>query len=276
MLVSIIIPTYKGASFIPYLLESLGKQRFKDYEVITVIKPSGDGTEQLVGELCNKLDLTCKILIQRDGYFTHALNMGIKNSKGELILFTDDDAILPEDWIERHMNAHTRFKNGGAVSGGAIPYPITAPSSKASFMIKEQTISRLRRGWQFVKPVFNKPHPLFKKYRLGIYITRDFRVAIGFAIHFKLCLSLPVAGVNMSFKKDAIEDSLFPEYPLFKTAPGNEQYFAAQLVLRGWESLYDPHIQVRHIIRTGISKLTRNDERELMRRVLAKLLQEYE
>jgi hypothetical protein len=101
-------------------------------------------------------------------------------------------------------------------------------------------------------------------------------VAAGFAIPFKLCLSLPVRGVNMSFKKDAIEDSLFVEHPLLKAAPNNEHYFTAQLVLRGWESVYNPHIQVHHIIRIGISELARNDEKELMRLMFAKLLQEYQ
>jgi glycosyltransferase involved in cell wall biosynthesis len=155
MLVSVIIPTYKGASFIPYLLESLRKQRFKDFEIVKVIKPSGDGTEQLVRELCNKFNLGCKILIQREGYFPHALNMGLKNSKGELILFTDDDAILPENWIESHIDTHKRFKNAGAVSGSDIPYLTTMSPPKTS-LIKEQTISKLRRGWQFVKPILNK------------------------------------------------------------------------------------------------------------------------
>lgn len=30
---------------------------------------------------------------QRSGFFTHALNLGKKNATGDLLLYTDDDAI---------------------------------------------------------------------------------------------------------------------------------------------------------------------------------------
>lgn len=277
MQVSIIIPTYRGAQFIPYALTSLGKQSFKDFEVIIVVKPSGDGTESKVQEICSHFNFKYKVLIQKEGYVTRAYNMGIKYAKGDLFLFIDDDAIVPRDWIKSYVDTYARFKNSGAVSGLDIPYPMTrAPfSSDASFMVKERMAYRLRQGWRFIKPMFNRPHPIFQKYVLGIYITRSFKVAAGFHIPFKRCLSLPVKGVNMSFRKEAIEDAYFPEHPSLKIAPNLEQYFAVQLVLRGWESIYDPRIQVRHIIRSGLSKSRRNDmERELIRWMLAKLFTE--
>jgi len=148
--------------------------------------------------------------------------------------------------------------------------------SKESPTMRKHVILKLSRGWRFVKPFFNQPHSLFKKYRLGIYITKKFKVAMGCAIPYKLCFSLPFLGVNMSYKKDAIKGIYFPEHPLLKIAPNNEQYFAAQVVMQGWESIFDPHIYVHHIVRNGLSKSPRNDiEKELIRLMFIKLLQEY-
>ena len=276
MQASVIIPTYKGARLIPYALASLAKQSFKDFEVVIITKPSGDGTERIVDEICHDLDLQHEILIQKEGYFTRALNMGLRSAEGEILLFTDDDAIFPKDWIESHINAHAKSKNMGAVSGADIDYQMMLSMPKLSVVAKKHIVSRSHRAWQVVRTIFNPPHQLFRKYKLGIYITQAFRVAAGFSIPHRSCLSLPVRGVNMSFKRAAIGDSIFPEHYLLKIAPNNEQYFAVQLVLQGWESMYNPQIQVHHITRTGLSKSTRNNmERELVRLMLMKLLREY-
>jgi glycosyltransferase involved in cell wall biosynthesis len=277
MNVSIVIPTYRGAQSIPYGLKSLGKQSFKNFEVIIVVKPSGDGTENTVQEICNDSNFQYKVLIQNEGHVTRAYNTGINYAKGDLVLFMDDDAIVPRDWIESYVNAYGRFHNSGAISGRDVPYPMTqvfSPSQESS-RLKRQMIQTMHRGWQYIKPIFNKPHPIFRKYLLGIYITQSFKVATGFGIPYKRCLSLPVRGVNMSFKREAIEDAYFPEHPSLKIAPNLEQYFAAQLVLRGWNSIYDPDIQVFHIPTGGLSTSPRNDkEREIVRKMIGKLFAE--
>ena len=80
----------------------------------------------------------------------------------------------------------------------------------------------------------------------------------------------------MSYKKVAVEGSFFPENDSLKVGPNNEQYFAVQLVIKGWESIYDPSIQVLHLVRTGLSKSTRNErERETIRCMIGELLAEY-
>ncbi|MEM2147123.1 MAG: glycosyltransferase [Candidatus Bathyarchaeia archaeon] len=270
---SIIIPTYQGATLIPHALKSLGTQSFTDFEVIIVIKPSGDGTEHKVREICDAINISYKILIQKKGYFTHALNMGIKHAEGKIILFTDDDAVFPRNWVESHILAHQKFSKCAAVSGFDIQYPLVAFGTTPFSLAKFELLSFLRRRWQFIKPIFSKPHYLFNKYRLGIYITNDFKVTAGFGIPYKLCYSLPVKGVNMSFKRQIIDDLLFPVHPLLKVAPNNEQYFAAQLVLRGWDSIYNPDIKVYHIERSGLSKSPRNHfERILIQLLLRELL----
>jgi glycosyltransferase involved in cell wall biosynthesis len=45
-----------------------------------------------------------------------ARNEGIRRSDGDLIAFTDDDCVVPEDWLERLIQAADRF--GAAGAGG--------------------------------------------------------------------------------------------------------------------------------------------------------------
>jgi len=276
MFVSVIIPTYKGAHFLPQVLKSLKAQSFKDFEVIIIVKPSGDETEGIARKICKQFDLQHRILIQTEGHFTRALNMGIKGSKGDILLFTDDDVILPKNWVKSHIYNHIRFMKSGAISGQYIN--IAPTSGLVSSFKKESLSSKVSRGlrWRLPLLMIDKPHPLFKKYRLGIYITQSFRVAKGFYIPHKLCFSLPCRGVNMSFKRDAIKNIFFPEHPLLKIAPYNEQYLGARIVLEGWESIYDPQIVVYHRVRQGLSASTNNIERRIMSKLFEALLKEYQ
>ena len=53
----------------------------------------------------------------------------------------------------------------------------------------------------------------------------------------------------MSFKHEFIYDAWFPEHPELKRAPGNEQYFSLQIVLKGYDMIYTPSNPILHIMR---------------------------
>jgi hypothetical protein len=67
-----------------------------------------------------------------------------------------------------------------------------------------------------------RPHPLLKKYRPGVYLTKNLDIAHGPYIPDRECFSLLFRGVNMSFKASDIHDVRSLEHPLLKRAPGNE------------------------------------------------------
>lgn len=276
MIASVIVPTYKGSLFIPYLLDSLGRQVFSDFEVVIVVKPSGDKSENIIRDKCRKLCLSYKILRQKEGYLTHALNMGIEQSVGDVLLFTDDDAVLPKDWVMRHIESHSIFQYCGAISGSRISLThIRGNSSEFFGRQSSKYRRRLRKGkmasqilrkirWGLSGGLIEKPHPMFKDYRLGVFITRNFRVAHGPNIFNKACLSLPHYGTNMSFKREVLENVFLPEHPMIRVAPYWEQYLGASVVLNGWHALYDPEISVYHVERDGLSSFTNEVERRMM------------
>ena len=105
MKVSIIIPS-KGCAYLSYLMRGLRDQTIRPSEVILVVKSCD---LRSVESLCGKFSLSCTIIEQRKGYFTHVLNIGKREARGDLILITDEDAIPLKGWVERYIELHTAY-----------------------------------------------------------------------------------------------------------------------------------------------------------------------
>lgn len=102
--VSIIIPCYNMAGFLPDSLSSLANQSFRDFEVVIVDDCSSDDTERVVGVFSKKLDIRFFRLKKHSNTAT-ARNFGIKNSQGKLVAFLDADDVLLPDSLEARHNA---------------------------------------------------------------------------------------------------------------------------------------------------------------------------
>jgi len=266
MRVSIVIPS-KGCQYLNYVIRSLRGQTVKPYEVVLVLK--GCDVKR-VEELSKGLNAV--IIEQERGFFTRALNMGKREARGDIVVFTDDDAIPPRGWIERYVRLHALYRNVAGISSRDIYLDLSGLRLKPT----PDDMPWVRAFRWLVRPVASRPHPLLRKYRLGVYITDRFEVAHGLCIPYRTCYSLPFRGANMSFKTEYIYDAWFPEHPKLVRAPGNEQYFGLQLILRGFDTIYVPDNPVLHIVRESLSRV--RDRRELeaeievMRGLFAELL----
>ena len=96
-LISIIIPIYNLENYLTECLESVINQTYKDIEIICVNDSSTDNSLNILNEYAKK-DNRIKIINQEHSGPGAARNTGIKNSKGEYILFVDGD-----DWIENNL-----------------------------------------------------------------------------------------------------------------------------------------------------------------------------
>ena len=91
--ISVIIPIYNNAAYLPKCLDSLLTQSFQDFEGILVDDGSTDGSAIICDEYLKK-DSRLKVYhIQNQGV-SHARNVGIEKATGEWISFVDSD-----DWI---------------------------------------------------------------------------------------------------------------------------------------------------------------------------------
>lgn len=93
--VSVVIPAFNEATYIDRLLESLSKQNFKDFEVIVSDAQSNDGTDKVVEEFKNKLNI--KFIEAPPRGPAHGRNVGAKLARGEWLLFLDADGDIDDN-----------------------------------------------------------------------------------------------------------------------------------------------------------------------------------
>lgn len=100
--VSIVIPTYNRADFLPKAIQSVLNQTYRNWEIIIIDDGSTDNTEGIVKSY--KEARIRYILHKSNLGLSAARNTGIKNSRGEYIAFLDsDDEWFPEK-ISCQMN----------------------------------------------------------------------------------------------------------------------------------------------------------------------------
>jgi glycosyltransferase involved in cell wall biosynthesis len=272
MRVSVIIPS-KGCEYIKYAFTGLRNQTISSFEVILVIK---DCVPRNVEKLCQKYSLNCTIVEQEKGYVTHALNIGKREAGGDVLVFTDDDVIILSKWLERYKKLHIIYRDVAGISSRDIY--IDLEKRKIMRTPDDKILIKLYR-W-FIRPWLETPHPHLRKYRLGVYLTKRLNIAHGPFIPDKTCYSLPLRGVNMSFKREHVQDIWFPEHYMLKRAPGFEQHFGLQIILKGFDTIYVPNNPVLHIARSESLSRTRYKEElkrefKIMRGLYKELLKKY-
>lgn len=105
MQISIIIATYNRRDLLARTLPPLLAQDFPAgaYEVVVVVDGSTDGTAEFLRSLPHRGNL--RIIEQPNKGQAAAINTGIRESRGELLLFLDDDILCPPNLVAEHAHA---------------------------------------------------------------------------------------------------------------------------------------------------------------------------
>lgn len=101
-LVSVIVPAYNMAAFLPDAVASVRRQTWMQLEIIIVDDGSTDGTGDLAERLRTE-DSRVRIVRKANGGPSSARNAGIEALKGEFVCFLDADDIMLPDKMERQM-----------------------------------------------------------------------------------------------------------------------------------------------------------------------------
>jgi GT2 family glycosyltransferase len=110
-----VIPAYLGARTIADCLESVVRATRTHEPEIIVVESSGDGTGEIVQGRFPEVVLIRSAERLSAGA---ARNRGASQARGRLVFFTDQDCIVPSDWIER-LASHLEDPSVGA-AGGAV------------------------------------------------------------------------------------------------------------------------------------------------------------
>lgn len=101
--ISIIIPTYNEEVVIEKNIENIQKSSYKNFEIIVIDDNSEDNTFSILKRLEEKYD-NLKILRKKsEKGKAQSLNEAIEHAEGHVILFLDADAIIDEDYLEKHI-----------------------------------------------------------------------------------------------------------------------------------------------------------------------------
>lgn len=95
--ISVVIPAYNAAAFLPRCLESVFAQTLKPKEVIVVDDGSTDNTAALAA------GLGARVISRRNGGISAARNTGIQNASSEWIALLDADDLWAPTKLERQV-----------------------------------------------------------------------------------------------------------------------------------------------------------------------------
>ena len=92
-LISVIVPVYNVAAYLPRCLDSICKQTYPHLEVIVVDDGSTDNSLEICQQYA-KQDKRFTVICQKNGGLSAARNTGMDNMHGEFFTFIDSD-----DWV---------------------------------------------------------------------------------------------------------------------------------------------------------------------------------
>ncbi len=110
MTFSIIIPIYNVEKYLRQCIDSVLAENFLDCEIILVNDGSPDGCGEICDEYANKFS-HIKVIHKHNGGLSDARNAGIKEAKGDYLIFLDSD----DYWININKN-QKNYIGGGILS----------------------------------------------------------------------------------------------------------------------------------------------------------------
>ncbi len=138
--ISVVVATYNRDHLMVRALMAIANQNLpKDFfEIIIVSDGSTDRTEEKIKNFIkqNASANIFLITLKKNLGSSYARNIGILNTRGELIAITDDDCIVPSDWLSNFLQAFKTHPEIIATGGFKKPYRDNgaAPSQYDTFM----------------------------------------------------------------------------------------------------------------------------------------------
>jgi glycosyltransferase involved in cell wall biosynthesis len=222
--ITVILCTYSRHQSLTRALESIAASRLPDsieWETLVVDNNSTDRTPEVVGDFCNRYPGRFRYLFEPLQGKSYALNSGIRESRGTILAFADDDATVEPDWL---WNLTSALQDGEWAGAGGRIIPVWPEGPLPRWLSTEDPST------------------------MGPYVAFDLGMKAG-------PLTRPPYGANMAFRREQFE-----KYGGFRTdlgpRPGSEirreDIEFAQRLLTGGERLrYEPCAVVHHPVPEG-------------------------
>lgn len=174
-LISIIVPIYNTADYLPTCLDSILAQTYQNIEIVLINDGSTDNSTKIAQDYIKK-DPRIKLFNQKNQGLSAARNTGIQKSTGEYLTFVDSDDAIEPTMLKSMLTALKTSKatiavcsfkeiypNGKIVHFNHQHYPTTTYNT-------EEALSAMLEERGFMVSVTMKlfPHDYFKTVKFPV------------------------------------------------------------------------------------------------------------
>ena len=165
--ISIIVPVYNNAAYLPKCIESLLSQTYSYFELLLIDDGSKDGAEDICDKYALK-DNRIRIFHQENSGVSVARNKGLIEAKGEYICFVDSDDWVKTMYLEDFIDAIFLDSSNGLIVQGLEQYTLEGDYLR-SISFPDLTLSGMQMGEAFTKlDLHCYGYPWAKFYKLSI------------------------------------------------------------------------------------------------------------
>jgi glycosyltransferase involved in cell wall biosynthesis len=177
--ISVIVPTLNRCEILAGALNSICIQSFPSdhYEIIAADNGSSDGTRELVERLNQVHRRRIRYLYEGQLGLHYARHAGARLAKGEILVFTDDDATVDPGWLQAYDTAFAEHPEMVAAGGPVRPvWEVPPPEWLLHFIGDAKTFGPLS---------LMEPHDEFRLdtqesfFGVNMAIRRDILFAVG-------------------------------------------------------------------------------------------------
>ena len=187
--VSVILSVFNGERFLKETIESILNQSFADFEFIIIDDGSVDNTWKLLQHY-KKMDARIVLMRnERNKGETYSINLGIHNSRSQLITITQCGAISNKSRLEKQYKLFEENKRYVLVGGQATYCDVEGKTLQdTSFPLDDEDI---RKSLYIGRIIFEHPSVMFRKlngmnYRENTFPEPDFDFWLRVSFHGKL------------------------------------------------------------------------------------------
>lgn len=261
-LISVILPIYNVAQFLPRCIESVCRQTYDNLEIILV----DDGSPDECGDICDKYaekDNRIVVVHKQNGGLSDARNKGAEIANGEYITFIDSDDYVTDTYVEYLYSLiekyHTRmslcthtvvFEKGNNIIYGNGKDEVLTTEICLERMLYDDVINTSAWAKLYETEMVRKfPYPVGKLFE-DIATTYKFfiecgKIACGYkSQYFYMLRSSSIVYQKFNMKKlellemtDIMARDVLKEYPQLKIAVQRRQLYARFSTLNQFQNV---------------------------------------
>ena len=242
-LISVNLLLYKPGNYLKPCLDSILAQSYKNFELLIIDNASSDETVEQVKKTLGAFPVDIKwrlIVAEKNLGFSAGHNLGIRESRGELIALVNQDVILDQYFLENIVNVFQDDKNVGSSQGKLLRLKVDGDKLEKGAMIDNTGLVILKnrriiaRGQgQADDGQFNRPEEIF---------------GVDGALPVYRRTALEDIKISLDGKSEYFDEDFF--------AYKEDVDLAWRLRLYGWQAIYEPKALAWHARTAGDSART--------------------